>query len=426
MLRRLFPGVYEGWLVVIANVAVVTLIGGSFVYGFGTIFTSITDEFGWSVALTAVAFSARSEFGGLVSPVIGLMIDRLGPRRVLLFGVASAAAGVLLISFMSDLWQFFLGMVLIAVGTSSASGHVGLVATATWFDRRRGRALSVLTLGGATAGMLTVGAGWLVDELGWRVALRVMVVAVVAIGAVAALDVRSRPDDHPQPMDGIGAPLAPGVTPMPRWGIPVGEALRTRAFLFLTVAVLANGFGWTAVLVHQVPFLESLGASTTTAAAFVSVFAVATISGRLGFGYLADLFDKRYVYAAALAALAVGVLGLGLARTHQQGLVALLLVAPGFGGVMPVRPALIADFFGTAHFGVISGVSEMTMTIGAFLGPLVVGLAVDETGEYAVGWLLAAAALTVGIPAILAARPPTEILAHHRERALAAAPPRSR
>ena len=71
-------------------------------------------------------------------------------------------------------WQFLLGMVLIALGTSSAAGHVGIVATATWFERRRGRALSVLTLGGATAGMVTVGAGWLVEELGWRVALRVM------------------------------------------------------------------------------------------------------------------------------------------------------------------------------------------------------------------------------------------------------------
>lgn len=419
----MFPNVYEGWLVVVANVAVVTLVGGSFVYGFGTVFTSITDEFGWSVALTAVAFSARSEFGGLVAPVIGLMIDRWGPRRMLLFGVASAAAGVLLISSMAALWQFFVGMALIAVGTSSAAGHVGIVATATWFERRRGRALSVLTLGGASAGMLTVGVGWLVDELGWRVALRVLVVVVVAIGALASLDVRSRPSNHPQPMDGLGAPTAGGAATEKRWGIPAREAIRTRAFLLLTLAVLANGFGWTAVLVHQVPFLESLGASTTEAGAFVSIFAVATITGRLGFGYLADVMDKRHVYAMALAALAAGVLGLGLARSEGQGLVALLLVAPGFGGVMPVRPALIADFFGTAHFGVIGGISAMTMTLGAFFGPFVVGVAVDETGEYAIGWLLAAATLVLGIPAILAARPPAELLALHREHSLSATEP---
>ncbi len=318
---------------------------------------------------------------------------------------------------MAALWQFFAGMVLIAIGTSSAAGHVGIVATATWFERRRGRAMSVLTLGGATAGMLTVGAAWLVDELGWRVALRVMVVAVVAVGTLAALDVRSRPDNHPQPMDGIGGPGAHGAPRTTRWGIPVREALRTRAFLLLSVAVLTNGFGWTAVLVHQVPFLESLGASTTKAGAFVSVFAVTTITGRLGFGYLADILDKRYVYAAALAALASGIVGLGLARTESQGLLALLLVAPGFGGVMPVRPALIADFFGTAHFGVIGGISAMTMTVGAFFGPLVVGIAVDETGEYAAGWLLAAATLALGIPAILAARPPIELLERHRARA---------
>ena len=93
---------------------------------------------------------------------------------LLIAGVITMAAGVVLMSFMETLWQFYGAMIIIAVGTSSAGGQVGLAATATWFERRRARAKSVMTLGGGLAGPLVIGVAWWVDLAGWRGALRII------------------------------------------------------------------------------------------------------------------------------------------------------------------------------------------------------------------------------------------------------------
>ncbi len=85
LLRRIFPQIYEGWLVVGSFALVIVMIGTAFFYGFGTIFTPIVKEFGWSNASTALAFSLRSEVGGIAAPFVGFLIDRFGPRRSLAF-----------------------------------------------------------------------------------------------------------------------------------------------------------------------------------------------------------------------------------------------------------------------------------------------------------------------------------------------------
>ena len=152
MLRRAFPGVYEGWLVVGNAAFTVLLIGASFFYGFGTIFNEVIDEFGWSVAATSLAFSLRSEVGGLAAPFVGVLIDRLGARKVILGGIVISALGVLLMSMIQEIWHFYAVMIVIAFGASAAGGQVGLAAIATWFEVRRASAMSVMTLGGGLGG----------------------------------------------------------------------------------------------------------------------------------------------------------------------------------------------------------------------------------------------------------------------------------
>jgi MFS family permease len=414
VLRRLFPGVYEGWLVVFSAATITTFIGGAFFYGFGTVFNPIIDEFGWSVAATSLAFSVRSEAGGVAAPLIGVAIDRLGPERVLIGGLALVSAGVLLTSYMESIWQFYLAMTLIAIGISSASGPAGTVAAASWFEVRRGTALAMLSLGGAAAGVMTVPVALLVDELGWRVALRVLAVIVLLGGSLAGVNVRRRPSGHPQPMDGIALAAGEEESHGDAWGIPVARAIRTRAFLLISLGLIANGFGWTALIVHQVPFMESLGVSKAQAGSTVLAFALASVIGRLAGGWLADRYEKRVVLAGAIALMAVGIALMPLVHTLEQSYLVMLVVAPGFGGTAPLRPALLADYFGTTSFGTIAGLSRLWVTIGSFGGPITVGLIVDAGGGYTPGWLISAAVVAAGIPLILAARPPTALIEQQR------------
>lgn len=417
--RRLFPNVYEGWLVVGASGLVILTISASFFYGFGVFFTDIRDEFGWSVAATALAFSLRSEIGGLGAPLVGIGIDRFGARRMVMFSVTMTCIGVLTLSFIQNLWQFYAAMIIVAVGASGAGGQIAQAAVATWFERRRSFAMSMTTVGGALGGFLVVGIAEIVQEFGWRVALRVMVAVMLLVGYGFGTQVRSRPADHPQPIDGREHLDASGrvVAASTRWGIPVLRAIRTRAFIFSCLSGIALSFATTAFLVHQVPFLEQLGVSKAYASWSVVLLTTASLLGRVGLGMLGDRVRKTTLLAICGVLVTTGILVLSQAKTLEHAVIATLLLAPGFGGTMPIRPAMMADYFGTKYFGTLNGLGAVIGTTGGSIGPWVVGRIVDVTGAYQLGWYVAAAAALLSVPLIMLATLPERLIEEHRTQA---------
>lgn len=428
MIRRTFPGVYEGWIVAGTAGFLSMTVAAVFFYGFGALFNPIREEFGWSVAVTSLAFSLRAEAQGTAAPVVGMAIDRFGPRRVLVAGVAISAAGVVLLSVMAELWQFYATMLVLSVGMGAVGGQVGITATATWFRRRRARAIGLVILGPGFAGVFVVGVAALVEGLGWRSALRVLGAIFVAVGVLAALQVRSRPRDHPQPLDGLPAAEndddtgAVGV----EWGVPLREAWRTRGFLLSSIGQGATFFASTAVIVHQIPYLESLGVSPAAAAGSVAAFTLGSIAGRVGFALLADRYDKRMLLAVAGAIVVAGMPILATSDGLWQAAVAVGIVGAGVGGTLPTRPALLADYFGTRHFGAILGLGMTLLTVGAVISPWVVGWLVDRTGEYTLGWVVCGVVATFAIPLMLLASPPSALTERHRLGVLAGEPPSPR
>ena len=410
MLHRLFPRVYEGWIVVGAAGVVMLVNGTTFFYGLGTIFNDLVLEFGWSVAATSLAFSLRTEVQGAAAPAIGYAIDRLGARVVLLAGVSVAAAGLLALSFVQNIWQFYAVMLLSAAGIGAAGGQVGMTATTTWFRVLRTRALALMSIGGSLAGVLVVLIALLVEALGWRGSLRVLAVAYFVIAAFCASNVRSRPASHPQPLDGIarvaGSPGAGDVEA----GMTARQALRTRAFWLLAVGQAAAFFSIVSVILLTIPYLESLGYSKGVASTGLAIYTLSSVVGRVGFGFLADRSDKRRMLALGTALAAAGTVLLAAAgpagSSLAVALVGLLILGPGFGGIIPVRTALMADYYGVRHFGTINGAAAFVMTAGAVIGPWVVGRTVDATGTYTLGWAISAAVAWLAVPVLLAARPP--------------------
>lgn len=417
--RRFFPNVYEGWLVVAASAFYITLVSGAINYGFGTIFEPLRAEFGWGVAATALAFSLRQEASGIAAPIVGTINDRFGPERTLALGVVIASGAVFGMSMIQHLWQFYAAMLLVSVGTSSVGGPVGMAAVTTWFDRRRARALALMTMGGGLASVMVIPIAILVESLGWRGALRIEAVILLVTGIVPMTTTRFRPPDHPQPMDGIrvvgkDGTVAPYAT---RWGIPAGEALRTRSFVMLSLGLAGISFGTATITVLQIPYLQSVGISTSVAATTVTVYGVSSLIGRLGFGFLADKYNARFMLATCTAMLAVGLALLPLVRTPLQAIAVLLILGPGFGGTIPVRTAMIANNYGTTYFGTINGWATLVRTLGSGVGPFIVGYTIDRTGQYGAGWLLASAAVALGFVAVLIERPPEALRAEWRARA---------
>lgn len=398
---------------VFASAAVLFLTGGTFFYGFGALFNPIVNEFGWSRAATSFAFSLRSEVGGIAAPVVGFMVDRVGPRRLMVFGVVTVAAGYVALSQVQTLWTFYAAIIVIAIGMSAAAGPVSIAAVARWFRRRRGRALAILTMGAGSSGVMVVVLAALISAFDWRNALLIVAALQMAISLPLALSIRNSPaemglepdGDLPPALDEDGEPVKPGLA---EWeGLTAGRAVRTGAFWRMAIALLVGNLGAIAIFVHLIPFLsKNVGMSEGLAAACVTAMVLLSLTGRFGFGYLADSLDKRVVMGVSQALLALAVILFATVYEPWQVLYVLPLFGLGWGGVIPVRPALQADIFGMKAFGAIQGLMFTIATLGALIGPVWAGWMYDQTESYRLAFVVLAAAGFLAVPLILTLRRP--------------------
>lgn len=406
-------GFFFGWWVVFASSAIVFLTGGTFFYGFSALFNPIVREFGWSRAAVSFAFSLRTEVGGIAAPVVGFLVDRVGPRRLMVIGVIIVALGFFLLSRTQALWTFYGSVMVIAIGMSAAAGPVGMVAVTYWFRRQRGRALAFLAMGTGASGIMVVVLAWLISAFEWRNALLIIAVVQLAVCIPLALSIHNRPEDiglHPDgdPPDSGGeeeVAVAPGFAEPE--GLTVRQALRSSAFWRLAVAVSLGNLGTMAIIVHQIPFLTgSVGLSEGAAAASVTGMTLVSVGGRFGFGYVADFVDKRLVMAGAYAVLALAVLLFAAVYEPWQIFLAAPLFGLGWGGIIPVRPALQAEVFGLRAFGAIQGLALTIATLGGLIGPVFAGWMYDQTESYRLAFVVLGAAAFLAAPMLATLRRP--------------------
>ncbi len=399
-------GFFFGWWVVFASATVLFFTGGTFFYGFGALFNPIVNEFGWSRAAVALAFSLRTEVGGIAAPVVGFLVDRLGARRLMVFGVATVALGFILLSRIQDLWTFYGAIIVIAIGMSAAAGPVSMVAVAHWFRRYRGRAFAMMAMGSGTSGIMVVVLAWLISTFDWRTALVIIAGVQIAVCIPLALSIRNKPADLGLLPDGEdpGDPPKEGEQ-VPRRddteGLTVRQALRSAAFWRIAGALGLGNAGAVAIIVHTIPFLtSSVGFSEGLAAASVTAMILLSLVGRFGFGFVADQVDKRFVMAGAYALLALGVLLFATVYESWQVLIVLPLFGFGWGGVIPTRPALQAEVFGMRAFGAIQGLVFTIATMGALVGPVFAGWLYDQTESYRLSFVILGSVGFLAVPLI--------------------------
>ncbi len=402
-------GIFYGWWVVFASAVIVFLTGGTFFYGFGAIFNPIVNEFGWSRASVSFAFSLRSEVSGLAAPVVGFMVDRVGSRRLMMIGVTLVALGFILLSRIETLWGFYGAVFVIAIGMSATGGPVGMVAIAHWFKKRRGRALAVMTAGAGASGVMVLVLEAMISAFGWRDALVIMGLVQLTVCFPLAMSIRNRPqeiglnaDDEPDPGPGE-APIVSGAAE----GLTVGQALRSAVFWKLSVAVALTSLGTTTIIVHQIPFLtSSVGMSEGLAAASVTAMTLLSLVGRLGLGQLSDVMDKRRVLAGSFALTGLSLLLFATVYDGWQVLYAIPVFALGFGGLIPVRPAFQAEYFGLKAFGAIQGLVFTVSMLGSLVGPVFAGWVYDQTESYRLAFVIVSAGSLLAVPLILSAGRP--------------------
>ena len=393
---------HHPWIVV-AAVWITLAISSGLYFSFPIFFVALLEEFGWSRGATAAAFSISAIMQGVLSPLVGMLVDRLGPRRVMLGGAGVLGAACALSSRIESLWSLYLTVgVLAAAGVCAVSWVPTGVLIARWFTERRGSVMGV-AFSGMGAGVLAVGplAQWLIAGSGWRAAYLVLGVGTLAVLLpVVWLGVRDGP---------AGVTPARGATATAlEWSREVGDALRTRAFWALFFAYLCTPLAVFSVVTHQVAFAVDHGFPRLFVAGIFGLTGLLSVVGRIGFGIAADRIGRATSATVSYGCTAVGTLCLlGLeVWPHVAALYAYsIFFGLGFGARGPIITAMASQLF-PGRFGAIYGFLSVGNGIGGGIAPWFGGFVHDLTGSYRVAFLIAVGFCALGAMCFWLARPP--------------------
>ncbi|MBI5583408.1 MAG: MFS transporter [Deltaproteobacteria bacterium] len=405
---------FYGWRIVLGGTAILFVSSGIGFYGHGAILDPLRAHYGWSKGAISAAVTMYFAVAGLMGLVAGRLIDRYGPRPILILGSTTIGVGFFLLGRVTQLWQFFAVYLLMSIGWSGTSLIPVNTLIANWFIRRRGYALGITMTGLSLGGMILVPFSvYLSSNWGLETALPILgAVFWVVVIPIAVLVVKSRPSDVGQFPDGDRSILETRETREARVSYASqirvwtrAEALRTTAFWAIVAAFLLALSGQIAFLVHQVSFLsQTLGASG--AAAAVSLTTGASIIGRLFLGPLADRSDKRYLTMFCFLVQGVAVLLMGYYRQVTVLYLGTLAFGLTMGGIVMMQSLLIGECFGMVSFGTISGLSGMFSLTGAAFGPVIAGLIFDAAKDYRIAFTIFAGASLLAMVAVFFARPP--------------------
>ena len=385
--------IFYGWWIVLATSIICGLGFGTWLYSFGVFFKPMMDEFGWSRAMTAGAYSLRSIQGGIASPILGWVIDKYGGKLVMIGGAIVSGSGFVLMYFVNSLWSFYLiNGVILSIGMGATLYLPGFTVIAKWFSRRLSLAISLMSVGAGVGGLVCAPASaLLISRFGWRMAFVVLGLIFWAVVLPLALVVRNTPAENGLLMDGE----EPAPAKLPTVGPEVSfQALASgtdftlkQALLSLPFWLLVGGFFFqnlaqSVVIVHAVPALTDAGLPLAWAAFGLGLVLAVSIIGRLLFGYLGDCIEKRALFMICYAMVSAGTLVLMVARTMPVTFLFIILFGIGFGGTIPLDPAIRAEYFGRAAFAKIQGFMSPLIMLSGAVGPILAGYVFDLSGSY--------------------------------------------
>ncbi len=408
---------YYGW-VIIAVTFVSMGIGVNARTAFSLLFPPILDEFHWDRGVTAGAFSFGFIVSSFLSPTIGRMMDRFGPRLVMELGVVSMAAGFLLAPLTTQPWHLYLTIGVLVGGGSVCLGYSGQsLFLPNWFVRTRGLAIG-LAFSGVGLGSVTL-LPWvqsMILRLGWREACWSLGLVLLFVLAPINLLLRKRPEDMGLRPDGDAEPLStarprPSNVVDPAWTSvdwTIRKALRTARFWWLALGYFCALYVWYAVQVHQTKYLQEVGFSANRSAWALGLVSLIGVAGQISLGHVSDRIGREWIWSISMAGFAICFLAL-IVLQHDRSMFWLYLMVAAQGGLgyglTSVMGAMVAEIFQGRNFGGIFGTVMLSAMAGGAAGPWVTGVLHDALGDYTLAFWLGVGLSGVSALAIWLAAP---------------------
>src|SRR5437773_6828049 len=408
---------FYGWVIV--AVTFVTMgVGVNARTAFSLLFPPILDEFGWERGVTAGAFSFGFLVSAALSPFVGRLMDRRGPRVVIELGVGVMALGLLLAPLVRQPWQLYLTLGVLVGGGGNCLGYTGQsLYLPNWFVRRRGLAMSIAFSGvGIGSVVLLPWLQALIARAGWRAACWALGFLVLGVLVPLNLVLRRRPEDVGLLPDGDVAPRAAAAARRTNvvdaaWAAvdwTLARAMRTSRFWWIAVGYFFGLFAWYAVQVHQTKYLVEVGFSATHAGWALGLVSLAAVPGQIALGHLSDRIGREWVWTVGSLGFVFCLLALLVLRhAPTSPLLYFMVVSQGLlgYGLTSVLGAIPAEIFEGRHYGAVFGTLMLAAITGGAAGPWVAGALYDFTGSYTPAFSIAMGGSVLSALAIWLAAP---------------------
>jgi len=396
-------GMFYGWKLAGLALLVIGLASGPVWSGVGVWVKALEMHFGWSRAQLTGAFSLAQLEGSILGPLLGYLIDRLGPRRMVFIGLVITGLGFVLFSRTNNLLTFYVSYGLIMLGTAAGSWLPLMTVVNRWFIRKRGLAMAVAAEGSPLGGLLLLPVlAWAVtpSHFGWSTTALWIGIVFLALAFPVSRFIRERPEDYGERADGDSSPNASmsqievvrtpprdiGSRDQPDF--TAGQAIRTSAFWLITFGHAFSSMLFATLTVHLVPMLTDQGLSLQSSAnVFSAMMGVAAVFQLIG-GYVGDRMETRVAIAVFGFIQAAGFTVAVFTESMPMAILFAVLFGAGFGGRNPLTVAIRAEYFGPSAFATITGISSAPMYLFMLAAPLFAAFIFDTQGSYMIAWLI--------------------------------------
>ncbi len=407
-LKRVRGRVFHGWWMAGLGALVMALGTVPFFQALPVWSPVLRGQFGWTPGQMSWAFAVTRIEGGIFGPLEGILIERLGSRRMVFIGMTILGGGFLLLSQIRELWQLYASFFIISLGAALGTWLPMMTALNSWFVRQKSRAMALAMEGFAVGGITLVPIiAWAVGGIGtednparfgWRAVVMGIGVTIILLAFPISRLVRNRPEDLGQRPDGDTAPQASATAGRPgalqfsteERGLTWREAIRTRIFWLMSVGHACSSIVIVTIMVHLGFLLDDRGFSLQTIGLVVTTYTAINAVFILVGGYMGDRMPIRLAVFGFSALQSVAVVVLVFAHSLPMVFLFAAILGIGFGGRTPLTTAMRGIYFGSKSFASITGISMVPMNVLLFSAPLFAGYMRDITGDYDIPFLTVA------------------------------------
>jgi MFS family permease len=373
---------YYGWNIVVALAITETISWGIIYYAFAVFITATEQEMGWTRTEITGAFSLGLLVTGAMAFLVGNWIDRHGARWLMTVGSLLAVCLLVAWSRVQTLPELYMVWIGLGVCASLLWYEPAFTVIAQWFDQKRTRALAIITFAAGFASTIFIPlSDALLHQFGWRDATLIlaMLLGITTI-PLHALVLRHSPQRMGLLPDGESQTLA---TSKPKVeGVNLRDALRSPSFWWLALAFGLAYLASNALRFHVIPLLMERGISATMAAFAGGSIGALQVAGRLVFTPLDQRIPIRRMVGGVFSLEALSVILIFLSPSGIAVGAFIILFGAAYGAQTLARPAILADLYGSTHYGRISSVLVIVLTLSSTLAPVGASWLYDQTGSY--------------------------------------------